>query len=255
MLLPCKVSLSLFRRQLPLVFMLGMLSFQESQAEGFFLNQQGNASTGKIIIDGVVVGEQNQSTIKGSGKYSEESRALPNFIKIRVLGGVDVIYNQNSATSLKITGDDNIITVIETNVDDETLNIAAKKSYSNQLPIRLQITSPALQAVFLDGSGEFTIGNINGSQLLINISGSSDITAAGKVNNLGIQLSGSGDINTQALNANDVTVNLVGSGDLLVMAHKKLTATILGAGKISYFGNPGIIDKNIIGAGDIVPGE
>lgn len=254
-LLLYKSSVPLIRRQTILLCTLILLLFQESQAEDFIFNQESKVSTGKIIIDGVVVGEQNQAIIKGSGKHSEENRALPDFIKIKVIGSVDIIYNQNSATSVKITGDDNIIHLIETNVNGDTLNISTKKSYTSQLPISLQITSPDLHAVFLDGSGKFIIDNINSQQLSIDISGSSDITASGKVNNLDIQLSGSGDVNTKALDANDVTINIIGSGDLRVTAHKKLAATILGSGEISYFGNPGIIEKNIIGVGDIVRGE
>lgn len=255
MSLPYKISSFPIRQLFLLISTIAALLFQESQAEGVFINQENNVSTGNIIIDGVVIGGQNQPIIKGSGKRSEENRALPDFKNIRVIGGVNVIYNQNTAASAKITGDDNIIPIIETHVDGETLNITTKKSYSSQLPISLQITSPHLLAVFLEGSGKFTIGNINSPQLMISISGSSDMTASGKVNNLDIQLSGAGDINTQALDANDVTVNIIGSGDLRVTAHKKLTAAIIGSGEISYFGNPGIIEKNITGAGDIVPGE
>ncbi len=256
MLLPCEVRLYLTRPQILLVCVVIMAQlFQEAQAEDFFFNHESNGTTGKIIIDGVVVGGQNNSFTKGSGKRSEENRALPNFKQIRVVGGVDVIYNQNSSALVKISGDDNIIPIIETTVDGEILNITTKKSYSSQLPITLQITSPSLLAIFLDGSGKFTIDNINSPQLLVNISGSSTFTASGKVNNIEIQISGAGDVNTQSLDANEVALNIIGSGDLRVTAHKKLTATLLGSGEVKYFGNPGIIEKNIIGAGEVVPGE
>jgi hypothetical protein len=226
-----------------------------AQAGTYISNSQPNAHTGKIVIDGHVIGEGSDDIIEGSGKSAKESRTVSGYTKIEAHGGLNITYRQSRGYSLTLTADNNIIPIITTTVSGNSLMISTKKSYSSSLPISIDISSPELEAIYIDGSGDVTLNDIAINKLAIELNGSGKVSATGSVTDLDIKISGAGNIDSQALDAKNVSAHITGSGDLKVTAHDKLRAEILGTGDITYFGNPKTIEKNITGVGDISPGE
>lgn len=73
---------------------------------------------------------------------------------------------------------------------------------------------------------------------------------SGVAESLNVRLAGAGHINAGELKADDVTFRIEGVGTGLVYASKTLDATIKGAGKIRYRGNPEVT-QNIEGLGSV----
>jgi len=97
------------------------------------------------------------------------------------------------------------------------------------------------------------IGAMSGTDLLINLPGSGDITAEGAVDHLTVNLLGSGHVDCHQLKARSANVTLTGSGDINVNASESLNASIVGSGNIRYEGNPAQVTKSITGSGTITP--
>jgi hypothetical protein len=66
---------------------------------------------------------------------------------------------------------------------------------------------------------------------------------SGVAESLNVRLAGAGHVNAGELKADDVTFRIEGVGTGLVYANKTLKATIKGAGKIRYRGNPDVSEK------------
>lgn len=66
---------------------------------------------------------------------------------------------------------------------------------------------------------------------------------SGVAESLNVRLAGAGHVDAAELKAGDVTFRIEGVGTGVVYAEKTLNATIKGAGKIRYHGNPDVTEK------------
>lgn len=238
-----------------LLLLLSMISIPAVLAETW-INVENNVSTGKIVIDGQEFGNSTGQYLKGSGKKNTISRDLSGYQRIQVgIGAFDVNYKSGKSYSLTITGDDNIIPLINTEVTGGILKLSLTRSYSSKIPITVSITSPELEAITVSGSSTVRLSSIHSSNFSIQSSGTADISASGQVENLKIQLFGTGDLNLKKLVADQVQVKIEGAGDIVLTARKSLTAAVSGTGDLVYYGRPKQVHTDISGVGDIEPGD
>jgi hypothetical protein len=190
-------------------------------------------------------------SIKGSGKLQTETRDVDNFNRIKMVGSIDVFITVGKKQSVEISFDDNILDYIETKVQGKTLILDSRKSFSSRKNCKIEITVPKLVSVKLTGSGDININNLDNVFFEYELSGSGNLTAEGKVKDLELYLSGSGDIDTRNVAADDVYAKLSGSGDIKVYAQNNFDGKVSGSGDILYYGNPEKIDTKISGSGSI----
>ncbi|MFY7652718.1 MAG: GIN domain-containing protein, partial [Chitinophagaceae bacterium] len=137
--------------------------------------------------------------------------------------------------------------------------------------VKLTITTPVLEEIYVQGSGnvkstnKFTGGNelkikISGSgdvKLAVNtpkvsssISGSGNISLEGETKENNIEISGVGDYNASELLAESASVKISGSGNVKLHADANLNVKISGSGDVFYKGSPAITES-ISGSGSI----
>lgn len=213
------------------------------------------ATTGKIIIDGVVYGGSDARIEQGSGVLGKERRDVKPFRSIHVAAGIDLNYRNGPAQSIEIIGDRNLIPIIETSVSGGLLTIAGRKSYQRHLPLTVEITSPRLDSLALHGAGDIRLNAIQQESLTLALNGSGNVTADGQVDRFNVNVNGAGDIDAQNLISQKADIKLSGSGDITVTARETLKAYLIGSGDITYYGHPAHIEKRIIGSGDLQPGD
>lgn len=221
-------------------------------------------------------GGARAAMVTGSGRVITEARRVGDFVAIDCSGSVDVEVRQGATTSVQVRGDDNIVPLIETSVengrDGPTLQVRAKRgaSYSTRVGLKVLVATPRLVALVNSGSGDIRIealatpslrislsgsGNLDFSalqtdELSIGISGSADVRGAGRAAKTTINISGSGDVKLAELRADDVRISIAGSGDAEVNAAKTLNVSIAGSGDVSYSGSPAL-KTSIAGSGEV----
>ena len=79
-------------------------------------------------------------------------------------------------TALTVTTDDNILPLIETTVDGDTLRNGSKQSYSTRLGVNVKITVPALNGVAVSGSGDIKATGLKADEMEARVTGSGDVT-------------------------------------------------------------------------------
>jgi len=190
--------------------------------------------------------------IKGSGVAKTEERDVAAFKRIQIDGGakVKIDVGPQHKQSLSVEADDNILPLIETSVNGDTLLITSKQSISPKVGVKLTITVPALDGVKVNGSGDITANGIAATQFDVDIRGSGDVKLAGTADALSVKISGSGDVDATRLTTADATVHVSGSGDVKVDATKTLDVHISGAGDVRYLGDPQVT-KQIMGSGSV----
>ena len=151
-----------------------------------------------------------------------------------------------------IEGDDNIVPFIQTEVNDQQLQILIKQNYSTKKGLVVNITAPEYDKVSILGSGDVNLTDVNHEDLSLNISGSGNIIAIGRVKKLLANVNGSGDLMLSKLQSNNATITINGSGDAEIWASESLTGKVNGSGNITYYGDPKNVQSKVNGSGDII---
>lgn len=190
-------------------------------------------------------------TEKGSGHLETESRDLGPFVRIQSEIGIDIQVKIGEPQNVAVTIDDNLLDNVKTRVRGKTLVISSRGSFSTSRNAQIEITVASLESISLDGSGDISVDGLNGSRFEFDLAGSGSLIASGKVQELEINVDGSGNVDTEDLAAEDVQVEVNGSGDVKVAAVKSFDGVINGSGNIVYFGDPADISTNVYGSGTI----
>ncbi|MFN0009742.1 MAG: head GIN domain-containing protein [Planctomycetota bacterium] len=214
----------------------------------FVVDGDGHVRHGLHIDD-----DEDWGLTEGSGISKTESRTVTDFRRIVVEGSADLSVRVGDATSVNVTGDDNIISYVTTEVRDGSLVIGMKRgSYSTRVDLTIAVTTPGLDALSIQGSSDAELSGITGESFSAQIFGSGDVRASGKVDRLDAAISGSGDLRLDGLESREVKVGISGSGDVEVWATEMLVASISGSGDVRYRGEPKVT-KSVAGSGSVAP--
>lgn len=206
-----------------------------------------------ILATVILLTSCGSNQVTGDGKSITKARAIQSFNKIQISGAYKVVVMQGNQDALKITTDSNIVPLVITQVKDKQLNIHNKKgiSFSLTKPVMIQVIVKNLQHIAASGANELILPNFDGRSLKIQTSGSIEANLSGKVGQLDMQISGSGQVNASNLVAKKVKIRLIGSGKVRVHATDQLDTKITGSGSIMYTGNPDNVGQSIIGSGTL----
>lgn len=209
---------------------------------------------------------------RGSGNVIEESRQVSSFNKVELDGFGEIIITQGSKESLTIEAEDNLIPFITTNIKGNNLEIGYKRGI-NVTPTKTvrfyldvkdihslslngggSIRSDRLKAdtleVELNGGGDIEIDDLETDSLIVNFSGAGGFTASGYAKRQKIDFNGAGGYNAEDLLSQDVVITIDGVGKATLWAEKTLDMTINGAGIVSYYGEPKVV-QHTSGVGNV----
>lgn len=212
--------------------------------------------------------------IKGNGNVVTVKRTTSDYDGIAVGGSFDVILIKGEEGSISIEGEENIIPLIETEVNGNTLQIKYQKNTNISTTRRLTITvtyndlekisiggsgnisgedvikSKDL-SISLGGSGNITL-NVDADDLSVNIGGSGNIKLTGKSDDLSCSIAGSGSIKAYDLSTDSLNASIAGSGSIKITVSTKIKAKVVGSGSVYYKGKPSNVDAKSVGSGEVV---
>ena len=201
-------------------------------------------------------------TVQGSGKIVTEHREATGLARVAVGGDFEVEIRQGSKEGIELTGDDNLLPLVETRLegpaDARVLRIETRDhiDWSSKQPIRIRIDLVTLSGIDLGGSGRVaaaglhtkvldvaiggsgavTLAGLEAERLGVSIGGSGRIGADGRAKAVAVRIGGSGDGDLGKLVADDVSVTIGGSGSATVNAVQTLKGVIAGSGRVRYSG-------------------
>jgi hypothetical protein len=213
-----------------------------------------------------------RNRVRGSGVKVEKVRALGAFTKLRIDGPFDVQLAQAGSDQATVMADDNIEPLVETVVEGDTLVLRMKRDagFTTRLSPHVRLDARALQAVWVNGSGDLSADRFKGDSLSltvsgsgdvqfglvelktlnVSVSGSGDVQIAGRADQQSWTVSGSGDVDARSLNGRSTKVDINGSGDVSLGVSEQLDAQLSGSGDLSYAGRPQL-RQSVSGSGEI----
>jgi hypothetical protein len=166
-------------------------------------------------------------TILASAQVSE-NRTVSNFSKIKVSAGIDLVFTQESKTSLKVEADDaeklqDIMTIISGNtleiyVDSKNFNKKGKKNknrYTHKT-LKVWVSAPAVDSFKASSSSSVSLKNgIDVPTAEIKVSSSASLNGNIKAEEITIEVSASGNLKSN-ISAKKISADLSSSGDALL---------------------------------------
>lgn len=209
--------------------------------------------------------------LRGSGQAGSERRDVGAFDAVSVSGTVDVTVRVGGPASVVVHAERNLLPHVVTVVEDGTLHVCESRDLEPRLPIRVEVTTPQLDAATVSGSADLAVegvrsdgfqASVSGSgdlrargrfgRLEAGVSGSGDLVAEGEAETVDLGLSGSGDVDLGRVRARTVHVGVSGSGNARVHATESLDASVSGSGDVRYLGRPRV-SSAVSGTGGISP--
>lgn len=209
---------------------------------------------GQIVMNGGAYGAGNTAIQKGSGVQEQAERSVETFNRIKIVGAMAVHYQRANKISVVVSGDQNLLPLITTAVKQGELTITATASYQPLMPLVVTVSSPQLNQLSQQGSGDVVLADLIENTLQIASNGSGNLQITGHATQFKVNLQGSGTINAQGLTTERADAWLLGSGGINLNVSQKLNASITGSGDINYLGRP-TIQQHIIGSGKVQAGK
>jgi hypothetical protein len=211
---------------------------------------------------------------RDAGAQTTEDREIQNVSAVRLLTSGDLTITVGAPEKLTVTAGANQLVGLTSQVIDGTLILDNKSSTTISGDISYALTVAPVDSLELSGSGSgqgigvlrgdatLTVSgsgsaNLSGldlTSLTVDVSGSGDVQLAGKATSQRVTLTGSGDYDAAGLASEQADVEATGSGNAKVDVSGRLSATASGSGNITYTGNPGQVDKDTSGSGEVIPG-
>lgn len=213
--------------------------------------------------------------VVGSKNYISQEVKADHFNEIKLLGSANISYHQDTRSHVEIHGSDNIIPLVETYVDGNTLMIKFKKNVSIwKGKLEIKVFAPELNKLSINGSGNIKL--INGIQtskdIEFHINGSGNIQGEGlNCRRMAVSINGSGDVRLQQIESQECQAGISGSGNINLkgkaiqakyaiagsgniqaadLEEENTDASISGSGNISCYASQKLVAR-VKGSGDI----
>ena len=204
-----------------------------------------------LLLGGCQVTSLSGNNIRGSGVAKTEKREVAPFTSMDVNGAYQLNVVCQQAQSLEVSGDDNIVPLIITEIREGTLYIRNEQSISPRSKLQVNISAPNIEKLSIAGASNTLLSKIQNDRLEVEVNGAGNLQAAGETNVLEVALNGAAKLNAKELHARKADVVLNGAGMADVYAEEEINATINGVGNINYYGAPKVVNRNISGVGRI----
>lgn len=189
--------------------------------------------------------------VKGSGVTKTEKRDVAQFASVEIDCPAVINLTAQQRPGFEISGDDNIVPLITTEVKNNTLYIKSTRNYDPQVKLQIDIANPDFEKFGFTGAGEATLSKIMNERLEVTVSGAGKVKASGETKEADITLTGAGIVDAKDLHAAKSKVSSTGVGSVDVYATEQLDANATGVGNISYYGNPKVVNQQATGIGKI----
>ncbi len=194
--------------------------------------------------------------VTGQGPIVSKEMKMQSFNAVELDGSFNVELNQGAVQKVEAKGQENIIEKLNLEVKDEVLYLSLKPGNYRNIKLTVKLTVPKIKGINLSGSGDISIGTfVQLEELEVELDGSGDIRTEGPVEILGnakIELDGSGDIKLK-LKAEKVVADLDGSGTIILEGKTDgLSVSLDGSGDVNTYELEAARSKaSLGGSGDI----
>jgi hypothetical protein len=192
-----------------------------------------------------------------NGPPVSQTRDIGSFTRLEVSGDVrlDVSLLNRPDPGVRVTAGSKAIDRIRTELVGDTLRVSTKSRGLTIGPdplgaVSISLGVPALVGLRVDGSADVMLSGLSAKAFELRVSGSGDVRARGRVDDLEMEVDGSADTNLRDLATQNANVRIDGSGDSELRVERSLELIVEGSGDVTYHGRPAVSSR-LEGSGDV----
>jgi len=202
------------------------------------------------------------------GPQRSEDRDIEAVSEVELATSGDLSLSTGPTPSLRITAGRDVLDHLTSEVHGDRLVLDTTGSAGNLGDVRYDLVLPEVRTVEVSGSGSIRAGSatlgaveLSGSgdvdadaldvdELTVDLSGSGTVTLAGRAGRQSVEIDGSGDYRAAGLDTTDARVTVGGSGSADVQVSGTLHAVVDGSGTITHGGGASV-ETEIDGSGSV----
>ncbi len=181
-----------------------------------------------------------------------------------------VIVTKDAKPSLKISGDDNLVAMVESEVRDGALILRIKEdaNISTKLPLLAEVIAAELDRVEASGASKVTVkggskvdrftadasgaarlsvDGLETPKAIASANGASHVVLSGTAESLDLDAAGASQIKAEELKVDDANVSISGASGAALRASKSVAGDVSGASQLDLHGRPA---KNSVSTAD-----
>ncbi|MFT6825659.1 MAG: hypothetical protein ACJAYD_000205 [Patiriisocius sp.] len=201
----------------------------------------------------------NLGQVTGNGNVQTEERNMnATFTEVKASSGLKIILEKGTTQKVVVEADDNLLTIIETYVENGMLRIRSNKNIRNASSKKVYVTYTTLAEVkassgsvvvikdqiknerlTLDASSGANIeGEVFSKELYLEASSGASLDVSGKTKLLKTKASSGGLIDAENVLSVRCEANASSGGNISVNVKEHLEAKVSSGGNIAYYGEP-----------------
>lgn len=196
----------------------------------------------RITLLLLLVGITGVAQIKGNKNITSKAIEAAGITSIELQLYADVIVDQNKEEGITITGDENLISLITTDVVSGKLLLEQKEWIQPSQNIQILIGAPNIEKVAVDVHKTLTMRNINAKLLYLDAR-IGKIVVEGIAETVTLRLK-NGQIDASELKTLDANLQITGSGKAIVNASNTLNSELSKDARLILTRTPRIVNGN-----------
>lgn len=192
-----------------------------------------------------------------NGPPVSQTREIGSFTRLEVSGDVSLnvsLFNRPDP-GVRVTAGSKAIDRIRTELVGDTLRVSTKSRGLTIGPdplgaVSISLGVPALVGLRVDGSADVMLSGLSAKAFELRVSGSGDVRARGRVDDLEMEVDGSANTNLSRLATQNANVRIDGAGDSELRVARSLELILEGSGNVTYHGRPAVSSR-LEGSGDV----
>ena len=190
--------------------------------------------------------------VAGSGTAKSEGRPAAGATEVAVSGALKVEIGPGTEAKVDISGDDNLVPLITTEVNGSRLEIRCKNSIRTKVPLVIRVSLPRLTGVSVSGASNAAVHDAKGDKLKLVADGASTLRVDGAVHELTLEASGASGAELDQLAVERATATLSGASAGELSVSRALDVHLGGASTLKYRGDPPELKQEVTGASSLV---
>jgi len=214
-----------------------------------------------VVPDGRAKYDWSSDSVRGNGNNMTDTRSVAGTSALRIENrrSVEMVVDVRvgAAAGVTVEGDSNLVPLVHTDVEGDTLRVWTDTELRASSPIRVVYSVPQLRGLSSTGPARVDVSGLNGGPLRVSQTGSGRVTLQGRVDNLDLDHTGSGSFSGEGLESRAANVNMVGSGrvDVGVVRGDSLRVNSTGSGAFYAHGAVQRLDAQTQGSGGMFLSE
>lgn len=224
-----------------------------------------------ILMGSTACSAKGWDCATGNKKVKTEKRNIGNYSSIEVGGAFEVFLTKSNEFSLVVEADENLHSLIITEVKDGVLHIRSKENICNAKAQIIRLSLPTFNAIKASGAAELESKdafemeklelsisgasevelNVNTKLVVSKLSGASELELAGKADTHAIDMSGASELDAESFMVNKYAIECSGASECAINVSDELNVKASGASEVKYTGKPSTITKSLSGASEL----